>query len=34
MEPTQTKVFFLTALMGVLLAMQLAAQAGGIVALQ
>ena len=34
MDPTQTKVFFLTALMGVLLAMQLAAQAGGIVALQ
>ncbi len=29
MDP-QTKVFFLTALMGLLLAMQLAAQAGGL----
>jgi hypothetical protein len=32
MDPTQTKVFFLTALMGLVLAMHLAAQAGGIVA--
>ena len=34
MDPMQTKIFLLTALMGLLLAMQLAAQAGGLVALQ
>jgi hypothetical protein len=34
MDPTQTKVFLLMALMGLLLAMQIAAQAGGLVALQ
>jgi hypothetical protein len=34
MDPTQRKVVFLTALMGLLLSMQVAAQAGGLLALQ